>query len=103
MDTDDVVFNHLELMHDYQTQLDGTANAVDYLLKKGYSERVLTPYTNHADYLTQMKDRSWSEFKEYVNGDKIRNELCSSIRWRPVTGVEYQNLVSDENFIKRWN
>lgn len=96
------VFNHLDIMHHFQTQLDGTNIAINYLLEKGYSLSVLKPYTNHVEYLTEMIDRMWSEFKTSVDNDKDRIDFNLSISWRPVTGIHYQELVNDENFIKRW-
>jgi hypothetical protein len=87
----------------FQTQMNCTKDAIDYLLKKGYSTRVLEPYKKHIDYLTEIIQTTWSEFKSSINDDKDRIDLNSSIVWRPVTGVKYQELVNDDNFIKRWN
>lgn len=90
------------MLYHFQTQLDATNIAVEYLLKKGYSQNVLKPYTTYIDYFNEIINRIWSDFKTSIHDDKTRIDLNWSITWRPVTGIYYQELVSDENFIKRW-
>ena len=97
------MYNTLETLLFFQNQTNQTHLAINVLLTQGYSQYSLKPYQNHVQYLYNVMKDLWQEFKQDVESDESRADLCNSVIWRPVTGYKYQKMIADPAFKKRWN
>lgn len=94
---------HLHFIQFTVKQLEQTRDAMCKLLILGCSLKSLEPYTEHVDYLETLIKREWKHFVTSVQSDDVRMTLVEQVRWYPVYGVEYQKLVKDAEFKKRWS
>lgn len=93
----------LEAIVFFQRQFNATDTAINYLSTLGCSSISLKPYQDHLSYLLENIDCLWNDFKNSVEEDNVRVNMCSELNWMPVIGSKYQDMISDPEFKKRWN